>query len=271
MTELIKVTYNNDRPADCRTNPIHRIKENAMGKKYILTDDVIDFNGHTLHRIKAVRDFDCVKAGDLGGFIESEKNLDHDGDAWVTDSARVTGDARVTDSARVSGAALVTGDAWVTDSARVSGAAWVSGSALVSGDAIVTGDARVTGAARVSGAAWVSGAARVSGDAWVSGAAVVSGAAIVTGDARVTDSARVSGAAWVSGAADFAVISGFGRVFRTTTFFRCKDNLVRCKCGCFYGTVDEFRSKVRETHGNSKYAKEYLMIADLMELHFKED
>ena len=158
-----------------------------MEKKYILTDDVIDFNSHTLHRIKAVRDFDCVKAGDLGGFIESEKNLDHDGDAWVTGVARIFGDAVVT------GDALVTGDAWVTDSARV------------------------------------------------------------TGDA------------------DFAVISGFGRVFRTTTFFRCKDNLVRCQCGCFYGSIEEFRAKVRETHGNSKYAKEYLMIADLMELHFKED
>ena len=164
-----------------------------MEKKYILTDDVIDFNSHTLHRIKAVRDFDCAKAGDLGGFIESEKNLDHDGAAWVTGDARIFGDA------------------------------------------------------------------------------VVSSAAVVSGDAFVTDSARVSGAAVVSGAADFAVISGFGRVFRTTTFFRCKDNLVRCQCGCFYGTVDEFRSKVRETHGSSKYAKEYLMIADLMELHFKED
>ena len=182
-----------------------------MEKKYILTDDVIDFNSHTLHRIKAVRDFDCVKAGDLGGFIESEKNLDHDGDAWVTDSARVTGDA------------------------------WVTGAAVVSGDAVVSG------AARVTGDAWVTGAARVTGDAWV------------TGVARIF------------GDADFAVISGFGRVFRTTTFFRCKDNLVRCQCGCFYGTVDEFRSKVRETHGSSKYAKEYLMIADLMELHFKED
>ena len=182
-----------------------------MEKKYILTDDVIDFNSHTLHRIKAVRDFDCVKAGDLGGFIESEKNLDHDGAAWVTDSA------------------------------HVSGAAFVTGAAVVSGDA------------RVSGVAVVSGAARVTGDAWVTGVAWVTGDAVV------------------SGAADFAVISGFGRVFRTTTFFRCKDNLVRCQCGCFYGTVDEFRAKVRETHGNSKYAKEYLMIADLMELHFKED
>ena len=128
-----------------------------MEKKYILTDDVIDFNVHTLHRIKAVRDFDYVKSGDLGGFIESEKNLDHDGDAWVRKPS------------------------------------------------------------------------------------------------------------------DIALIKGFGSEFRTTSFFRCVDGLVRCRCGCFYGTVDESRSKVRKTHGNSKYAKEYLMIADLMELHFKED
>ena len=40
------------------------------------------------------------------------------------------------------------------------------------------------------------------------------------------------------------------------------------KCGCFYGTLEKFREKVRETHKDSKYAQEYLMIADLMELHF---
>ena len=42
------------------------------------------------------------------------------------------------------------------------------------------------------------------------------------------------------------------------------------QCGCFYGTIQEFRDKVRETHGDTKKAKEYLMLADLMELRFKE-
>ena len=230
-----------------------------MEKKYILTDETIDFDGHTLHRIKAVRDFYCVKAGDLGGFIESEKNLDHDGNAWVFGAAVVSGDAVVSGAARVTGAARIFGDAVVTGAARIFGDALVTGAARVTGDAVVSDSARIFGDALVTGAAVVSGDAVVSGAARVSGDARVSGAARVTGDALVTDSA------------DFAVISGFGRVFRTTTFFRCKDNLVRCQCGCFYGTVDEFRSKVRETHGNNKYAKEYLMIADLMELHFKED
>ena len=42
------------------------------------------------------------------------------------------------------------------------------------------------------------------------------------------------------------------------------------QCGCFSGTIQEFRDKVRETHGDTKKAKEYLMLADLMELRFKE-
>ena len=36
-------------------------------KKFELTNDVIEIDGITLHRIKALKDFSDVKAGDLGG------------------------------------------------------------------------------------------------------------------------------------------------------------------------------------------------------------
>ena len=83
--------------------------------------------------------------------------------------------------------------------------------------------------------------------------------------------AWVYGDAWVSGDADFAVVTGFGRYFRATTFFRCKDKILRVQCGCFYGDLAQFREIVKKTHGDSKYAKEYLAIADLMELHFSDE
>ena len=92
-----------------------------------------------------------------------------------------------------------------------------------------------------------------------------------TGDAWVFDNARVSGDAWVSDNACYTTIKGFGREYRTTTFFRCKDGKVRVQCGCFYGDLKEFRAIVKKTHGESKKAKEYLMIADLMELHFRSE
>ncbi|WP_375607463.1 MULTISPECIES: hypothetical protein [unclassified Bartonella] len=60
-----------------------------MEKKYELTDEKAEFKGVTLHRIRALRDFGKVKKGDLGGFIEKEKNLGHDGNCWVYDDAKV--------------------------------------------------------------------------------------------------------------------------------------------------------------------------------------
>ena len=110
-----------------------------------------------------------------------------------------------------------------------------------------------------------------SGNAWVSGNAQVYGNAWVSGNAKVYGNAQVSGNAWVYGDADYAVVKGFGRYFRATTFFRCKDKILRVQCGCFYGNLTQFREIVKKTHGDSKRAKEYLAIADLMELHFSDD
>ena len=49
----------------------------------------------TLHRIKATVEFGFVKVGELGGWIEKEENLSHEGKAWVWGNAKVCGDAKV--------------------------------------------------------------------------------------------------------------------------------------------------------------------------------
>ena len=115
-----------------------------------------------------------------------------------------------------------------------------------------------------SGDAWVYGDAEVSGNAWVSGNARVSGNAEVSGDAWVYGNAEVYGNA------DYTTIHGFGTQFRTTTFFQCEDKQIRVSCGCFLGTIPEFREQVKNTR-EGKIAEEYLMIADLMEKHFVKE
>ena len=64
-------------------------------KKYEFTGETKNYRGKTLHRIRAVRSFNGVKKGQLGGFIESEDNLSHDGNAWICSNAEVFGSARV--------------------------------------------------------------------------------------------------------------------------------------------------------------------------------
>ncbi len=181
-----------------------------MEKKYELTDEQINIGIHKLYRIRALRTFADVKAGDLGGYVESENNLAQGGDAWVGGSAKVFGNAWVTGNARVDGKACV------CDYARVDDNAWVDGN-----------------------------------NAWVDG------------------DAEVDGNAQIHKNADWAMVSGFGCACRTTTFFRTKDG-VGVVCGCFHGTLDEFRAKVRETYPDGKLGREYLMLADLMAYRFGE-
>ena len=202
-------------------------------KKFELTTDSIKRNRVTLYRIKALIDFGDVKAGDLGGYVEKEENLSQYGNAWVSGDACVSGDARVY------------GDAWLSDNA------WVYGNAEVSGNALVRGDARVYD------------------NAWVHGNAEVSGNALVRGDAWVSDNACVSGDARVYGDADYIYLKGFGSHNRSTTMFRAKGVNICVSCGCFSGTLEEFESKVKETHGSNKFAREYLALVEAAKIHFE--
>ena len=61
--------------------------------KYELTNETINHLVRPLYRIRALKDFADVKAGDFGGYIEKESNLSQDGIAWVCDSALVCGSA----------------------------------------------------------------------------------------------------------------------------------------------------------------------------------
>ena len=220
-------------------------------KKYELTEETFTVFGKTLYRIRAVRDFGSVKTGEFGGYIEKEENLSHFGNAWISGDARVFGDARVSGNARVSG------DARVFDNAKVYGNAWVYGEVQVAGNAWVYGDARV------SENAWVYGDARVSGDARVFDNAWVYGNAKVSGDARVSGNAWVYGNAEVFNTRHFFVQGPIGSRDGYVTFYRTKDDTIGVRCGCFSGSLQKFVDRVEETHGGSRYEKEYKIAAEL--------
>ena len=121
-------------------------------KKYEFTGETKTVFGRTLHRIRAILDFGDVKAGDIGGWVEKESNLSHEGDAWVY------------------------------------------------------------------------------------------------------------------GNAHYLTVSPIGSRDDTLTFTRDKSGTIYASVGCFFGSISEFREKVRETHGESKHAKAYLLAADLAEI-----
>ena len=98
-------------------------------KKYEFTGETKEirllFRTVTLHRIRATVAFGIVEVGDLGGWIEKEENLSHEGKAWVCGDAEVWGNAKVWGNAEVCGDAKVWGNAEVWGNAKVFSASHV--------------------------------------------------------------------------------------------------------------------------------------------------
>lgn len=93
------------------------------GKKYrLLEDTTCIYEGRTLYRIQALKDFKDIKKGNLGGWVESEYNLSQEGDCWlydesiVCDYARIMENATIRRNSKISGNALISGKAIITKS-----------------------------------------------------------------------------------------------------------------------------------------------------------
>jgi|SRR5713226_1476176 len=120
------------------------------GKKYeLVPDQEIVVAGTTLYRIRALKDFGNVKAGTLGGFVRSERNLSQDGDCWVADEAQVYDGAVVSADAQVYGRSCIYGQARVGDKGQVLGNAQVFENGWVFKNGVVFDNAKVFGAAQV--------------------------------------------------------------------------------------------------------------------------
>ena len=246
------------------------------GKKYILTDITMEYAGHKLYRIKAVKNFFCIHKGDLGGWVESEDNLSQEGECWiyhnakVYDNAKVFEDARVYNEAEVFGYAQVFGNALISSHVSVRDNAMVYDNAMVLNNASVSGNARVHDNATVCDDAAVYDYAMISDNAEVCGNAKVFEYAKVRENVDVLDNAKVFGYVCVFGDAeirgdaeikskeDYAVFKNTWSSGRYFTWTR-SNNMWRV--GCFYGSGEELIKKAYEDSEKSGKCYEIIVKA----------
>lgn len=149
-------------------------------------------------RIRALKDFAGIKAGEYGGLVSGPDNLSQHGNCWIGYGASVIGQASVHDDAIVTGSAFVYDSAVLADhaiitdggvlkgKARALGNATIMNSAYVEHDALITGNAALMNAASMHGSASIGDEAILAGSAWVSGKAQVRGQILLNGKAGLS-------------------------------------------------------------------------------------
>ena len=224
-------------------------KHITMEKKYrLIENDTTIVDGRTtLYRIEALKDFSDVKKGDKGGYVESEKNLSHEGDCWVYNSAKVYDNARVYDNAKVYDDAVVRGSAKVFRRAVVRENAMIYDKAVVFGEVIIHDNAKVYERAVLCNYAVVGGSAEVYGRARVYGNAVICGDAEVSKDA------------------DYYVSKNIWSSERYFTYTRSNK---MWKVGCFHGTSEKLIEKAYKDGAVS--GREYERIVRYVEAMYAD-
>ena len=113
-------------------------------QKYEITD-IAHEKYPFLYRIRALQDIGSkVKAGELGGFVESESNLSTEDDtSWIFDDAIAAGNAVVDQDARLLGNAIACDSAYVSQGSALSGEARIEDHAYIRGS-VMCGHARAS-------------------------------------------------------------------------------------------------------------------------------
>lgn len=268
-------------------------------KKYILTDETKEWRSRTLHRIQAIRDFDNVKKGDKGGWVESENNLSHSGNCWIyneaiaAESSEVFGDAKlggfaqIYDFADVFGHAKVYDDAQVFEFASVRGYSKVHGwakihgyaevcsyshireNAQIFGHTIIHENAYIFGDAKIYGHAKIYGKARIHDDSSVFGHSVVCGQTDVFGQAQIDGNVVVCGYFEICGDAvirdifDFVI---FKNTWSSMRYFTYTKSNKKWRVGCFLGSGKELIEKAyQDSERSGQMYEKYVKFVESLE------
>lgn len=207
-----------------------------MIKYTIDKNQSITFEGRTLYRIKALRDFADVTKGDYGGYIQNYRNLSQDGTCWIYD------DAKVLDKGSVSQSATVYHNAIVRDYVKIERTALIEDNAIISQHAIVTGLANICGNAQIKGNSLIMDSALINGDAIIDG-----------DDVTIYGRTILSSNSHISKNSDYITINGLNGKAMTYCFandYWCVDSFYIAEH--FYGTTTELLLAIDNSSVNDK-------------------
>lgn len=234
----------------------------GVKRKYkILKEESRVIDGRTVYRIKALRSFDDVQKGDLGGFVQSEDNLSHTGESWIYDDAAALDESYVNYNARMYG------NSRLYDQSRITGDAIVEDNAVLRNFALMDDDSRASDNSTLQDDAALHEKASIEDNVVLSGNTLLLGYISVLGNVKMYN-------CFLRGS---HTIQGDLEVYSTMQIFTFYDNwfeqnyftytLPNKKWSCnkpdFYGSEEDFIKLISGTYGKigETMVKKYVEFA----------
>ena len=265
-------------------------------KKYKIDyKNKIRYEGRTLYRIIALRDFSDVMKGDKGGYVESEQNLSQEGNCWIYDSAKAMDDSSVCENAKMHNSAVLSGkarmleDSQIYDNARMYNEstmrgystmrdntsmhgnstlfrfAEMHGTSDICDNAAIFDNGKMYGASRMCGRASINENVEMHDDAIVIDSVRVHDNVKLCGKARLCGNVIIGGDAIIRGKSDYIVFKNWwssGRYFIWTK----SNNMYTV--GCFHGTGEDLIKKAYQDSEVSgrEYERIVRYVEDILNL-----
>jgi carbonic anhydrase/acetyltransferase-like protein (isoleucine patch superfamily) len=210
-------------------------------KKYEFTGETLIEDGIVLRQIRALRSIGGEAKGNVGGWIESERNLSHEGECWVEEGSVVYGDVCVLGDARVMGSSVIRGESIIIrDEACVRDSTVEGLNVGIFGNAFVDDNSHIQGNnCQIGNSAVITGSVSVYGEATIRDYARVENGAIINAlnfEAMIEDVVKITDGASVLCDSEPVRVCGYARIGHGATLRSTRDYM--CFRDCFIDNED---------------------------------
>lgn len=221
-------------------------------KKYEIVKEQSTFiDGHKVFRIRALKDFDDVRKGSLGGYVESYDNLSQDGRCWLYDDSMTYAEAMVFDDAKIHNNSIVNKQAIVYENAAIYDNCEITDHSQVCGNAHIFHNSKILGSSKIE-----SGV--------ICNDSVISNAVIYVPDIKISKDAQILSNR------DYIYLKDFGTSVGSITIFKTSNNNVRINTDQWSGTPEEFLVEMCNVClVDDDTMEEYNLLVQLIKCHFK--
>ena len=235
-----------------------------MRKYEILMDEenTIEYEGHILHRIKALKDFEDVEKGDLGGYVENKNNLSQDGNCWIYNDAKAMDNSRIYDNS------IIRGNSIICDNSRMYDSSEIYGNSRMYNNSVMCGNSAMYGNSRMCDNSRMYNVSRMCDNSIMHGDSEMHGDSKMYGDSELNNETKLYGKL-VSKVDDFVeIINPKGRL---VTCVR-KDNKVLYNVGCQNEISEQtFKNRIKNEDGGiekNPHRAYYYKIIEMAKLCF---